>query len=59
MCEFRVTLDGIEIMNEVVYALEETNSVTISNIIGESKTLQRARIKEVNVLKTSLILETY
>lgn len=59
MCEFRVTLDGIEIMNEVVYALEENDSVTISNIIGEIKTLQRARIKEVNVLKTSLTLETY
>ena len=59
MCEFKVTLDGVEIMNEVVYALEENDTVTIGNIIGESRTLPRARIKEVNVLKTSLKLETY
>ena len=59
MCEFKVTLDGVEIMDEVVYALEEHDTVTISNIIGESKTLPRARIKEVNVLRTSLRLESY
>ncbi len=59
MCEFKVTLDGVEIMDEVVYALEEHDTVTISNIIGESRTLPRARIKEVNVFKTSLRLESY
>ena len=59
MCEFKVTLDGVEIMDEVVYALEEHDTVTISNIIGESKTLPRTRIKEVNVFKTSLKLESY
>jgi len=58
LCEFRVTLDGEEIMSEVIYALEERDGVTIKNIIGEAKTLTRARIKEVNVLKTSLVLVT-
>ena len=33
MCEFRITLGGIEVMTEVVYALENQDSVTIACVI--------------------------
>jgi predicted RNA-binding protein len=58
LCEFRVTLDGKQIMEEVVFAQEQNGEVTVSNIVGEAKTIRGARIIEVNVLKTHLRLET-
>lgn len=58
MCEFTVYLNGEKVMEEVVFARLDDNSVIVKDIIGSSKTFQGARLIEVNVLSTRLILES-
>ena len=57
MCEFKVYLDGEKIWEDVVFAHSDGDSVTLRDIMGESRTYAGARITEVNVLATRLILE--
>ena len=58
MCEFIVYLDGKKVMEDVVYAHTDSDKVTIKDIIGESKTFEGVRLVEVNVISTSLIIES-
>lgn len=57
MCEFKVLLEGREIMRDVIYAQQEGDDVIIKDIIGEEMLVEKAKIIEVNVFSTKLILE--
>lgn len=57
MCEFRVFLEGEEVMGDVVYARDEGNRVLLRDVLGETKVIEGARILEVNVSTTRLLLE--
>lgn len=57
MCEFKVLLDGEEIMEDVIHAKVENGEATITDIIGETKTLKDVEIVEVNVPATRLVLK--
>jgi predicted RNA-binding protein len=57
MCEFKVLLEGREIMRDVVYAQRNGGNVIIKDIIGEEMLVEEAEIVEVNVFGTKLILE--
>jgi predicted RNA-binding protein len=58
MCEFKVYLNGEKVLEDVVFAMADGNDIVIRDIIGTSKRLNNARIKEVNVLTTKIILST-
>ena len=57
MCEFRVILDGKQIMEEVIYAKMDGEKIILRDIIGDEKTVENATILEVNVLNTLLTLQ--
>jgi predicted RNA-binding protein len=57
MCEFKVLLEGREIMRDVIYAQQKGDDVIIKDIIGKEVLLEEAKIIEVNVFSTKLILE--
>ncbi len=57
MCEFKVYLDGEEVMEDVIFAKAEGGSVLLRDIIGETKKLEGATIEEVNVLETRLVIK--
>jgi predicted RNA-binding protein len=57
MCEFKVILEDKEIMRDVIYAQQKGDDVIISDIIGEEMLVKEAKIIEVNVFSTKLILE--
>jgi predicted RNA-binding protein len=52
-----VFLEGEEVMRDVVYARDEGNRVLLRDVLGETKVIGRARILEVNVSTTRLLLE--
>lgn len=56
MCEFKVYLDNNMIFEDVVYAEIGEGGVTLKDIIGEKRFVKGTAIKEVNVLKTRLVL---
>lgn len=58
LCEFTVYLNGQKVMEDVVFASGNDEEVLIKDIVGISKTFQKAKIVEVNVLNTRLILES-
>ena len=58
MCEFRVMLDGKQLMEEVIYAKIDGNKIRLRDIIGDEKTVENATILEVNVLNTQMILQS-
>jgi len=57
MCEFKVYLDGEEVMEDVIFAKAEGGRVLLRDIIGETKKLEGATIEEVNVLETRLVIK--
>jgi predicted RNA-binding protein len=57
MCEFKVLLEGREIMRDVIYAQQKGDDVIIKDIIGKEMLVEEAKIIEVNVFSTKLILE--
>lgn len=56
MCEFKIILDGTQVAEDVVYARAEGKNVVLRDILGKSITLRDAKINEVNVLTTRMIL---
>jgi len=57
MCEFKVFLAGEKVFEDVVYARVEGNGVLLRDIIGRTKTVQEAKIVEVDVAREVLVLE--
>ena len=57
MCEFRVILDGKQLMEEVIYAKIDGNNIILRDIIGDEKTVENTTILEVNVLNTQMTLQ--
>ncbi|MGB9959032.1 MAG: CooT family nickel-binding protein [Candidatus Bathyarchaeales archaeon] len=56
MCEFKVILNGKEVFKDVVYAKAEDGTVTVRDVIGESKEFKNCKIVEVDVNNTRLVL---
>ena len=56
MCEFRVYLDGVKVAEDVVYARVEGLRVTLRDVLGKPTVLDGARIVEVDVMSTRLVL---
>ncbi|MEM2105950.1 MAG: CooT family nickel-binding protein [Candidatus Bathyarchaeia archaeon] len=56
MCEFTVILNGKTVFKDVVYAKEESNNITLKNVLGETKTIKDCKIIEVDVNSTRLVL---
>ncbi|MBN2334158.1 CooT family nickel-binding protein [Candidatus Bathyarchaeota archaeon] len=57
MCEFRVFLDGKKIAEDVIYAVVEVGRVTLRDVLGSPIVVDGARITEVDVSSTRLVLE--
>ena len=57
MCEFNVILDGEKIYQDVIYAKDEKNTITVKTILGESKQFENCKILEVDVNNAKLVLE--
>ena len=57
MCEFKVFLAGEKVFEDVVYARVEGNGVLLRDVVGRTKTVQGAKIVEVNVAREVLVLE--
>ena len=57
MCEFNVILNGEKIYQDVVYAKDEKNTITVKTILGESKQFENCKILEVDVNNAKLVLE--
>jgi len=51
MCEFKVFLDGEKVMEDVIYAKtgDDDWSVTLRDVLGETKRFEDTRILEVDV----------
>jgi len=58
MCEFTVYLNGEKVLEDVVFAISDGKDIIVKDIVGTSRRLNNARITEVNVLTTKLILST-
>ena len=58
MCEFKVTLDGKNVFDDVVYAKVDGKKVILKDILGATKELKNCRIIEVDVNSTRLILSS-
>jgi predicted RNA-binding protein len=56
MCEFKVILKGKEVFRDAVYAKAKNGTVTVRDVIGESKEFRSCKIVEVDVSKTKLVL---
>jgi predicted RNA-binding protein len=58
MCEFTVYINGEKVLEDVVFAIADGKDVVVRDIVGTSKRVNNARITEVNVLNTKLVLNT-
>jgi predicted RNA-binding protein len=56
MCEFNVILDGKTEFKDVIYAKVENQTITVRNIMGESKIFKNCKINEIDVPSTRLVL---
>ena len=56
MCEFDVVLDGKTVFKDVVYAKTDNNTVTVKNVLSQTKKFQNCKITEVDVNSTRLVL---
>lgn len=56
MCEFKVFLDGEKVMEDVIYAKtgDDDWSVTLRDVLGETKRFEDTRILEVDVQEQTL-----
>jgi len=58
MCEFKATLDGRSVFNDVIYAKVEGDTVILRDVLGETKEFRNCKIIEVDVNLTRLILSS-
>jgi predicted RNA-binding protein len=58
MCEFKATLDGRSVFNDVIYAKVEGDRVILRDVLGETKEFRNCKIIEVDVTLTRLILSS-
>ena len=58
MCEFKATLDGESVFDDVVYAKVEGDKVILRDALGETKEFRNCKIIEVDVTLTRLILSS-
>ena len=56
MCEFRILLNGKNVLEDVVYAKDDGKRLIFRTILGEAKEFPLCRIVEVNVEKEELII---
>ncbi len=56
MCEFKVLLDGKEVFEDAVYAKVSGSSVTVKDVLGQTKEFDGCVITEVNVNSEKLSL---
>jgi len=56
MCEFRVYLDGVEVWEDVIYAVSEEGRVALRDVMGEERVFEGVEIVEVDVTSTRLVL---
>lgn len=56
MCEFKVYFNGEKVLEDVVFAVADGKDIVVRDIVGTSRRVNNARITEVNVLNTRLIL---
>jgi predicted RNA-binding protein len=57
MCEFTVYLKGEKVMEDVIFARADDRGVVLKDVMGDSKSFTGARIVEVNVVSTRLVIE--
>jgi predicted RNA-binding protein len=58
MCEFTVYLNGEKVLEDFIFVIADGKDIIVRDIVGTSRRLNNARITEVNVLTTKLILST-
>jgi len=58
MCEFKATLDGKSVFDDVVYAKVDEDRVILKDILGETREFRNCKIIEVDVNLTRLILSS-
>ena len=58
MCEFTVYINGEKVLEDVIFAIADGKDVVVRDIVGTSRRVNSARITEVNVLTTKIILST-
>ncbi len=58
VCEFKVTLNGKIIFEDVVYAKVEGEKVILKNILGVLREVEKCKIVEVDVNSERLILSS-
>jgi predicted RNA-binding protein len=58
MCEFTVSINGEKVLEDVIFAIADGKDVVVRDIVGTSRRVNNARITEVNVLTTKIILST-
>ena len=58
MCEFKATLDGKSVFDDVVYAKLEGDRVILRDVLGETREFKNCEIIEVDVNLTRLILSS-
>jgi predicted RNA-binding protein len=56
MCEFKVILNGEMVFKDVVHAEVKGNTVTVKDVLGQSKEFKGCRILKVDVNSTRLVL---
>jgi len=57
VCEFKVWLGGEKVAEDVIYANVEGGRVTLRDVLGKPVVVEGARIAEVDVASTRLVLE--
>jgi predicted RNA-binding protein len=57
VCEFKVWLGGEKVAEDVIYAKVEDGRVILRDVLGKPVVVEGARITEVDVASTRLVLE--
>jgi len=57
MCEFKVFLSGEKVFEDGIYVRVEGDNVLLRDVLGRTKTVQNARVTEVDVAREVLVLE--
>ena len=58
MCEFKATLEGKNVFNDVVYAKVEGDKLILRDVLGETMEFRNCKITEVDVNRTRLVLSS-
>jgi predicted RNA-binding protein len=58
MCEFKVIFNGETVFKDVVFAKVKGSSVSVKDVMGQSKEFRNCRILEVDVNSTRLVLSS-